>query len=301
MNQKKYKKINLIVILALGIFLLPFKVATASLLEFSALEKVSVNEKFYLDILVDPESQSINSVGASVLFDPELFTYLGFSSKQSSIPVWVEEPKQEKLGTIKFSGVIPGGIERIYDPLNTGQRSIPIVRLFFTGKQEGYGTFTFSDAVVLKNDGLGTTTKLSVKSKSVSVTKGNSLNDTQEDLIDPEPFSIKIIERSIFGRSPRLAVFSSNDEGGGIERYEVSISGGPFKISSSPVPLPYKLFSYEFIVRAYDYSGNFREQKILVSGEKIYGAGGIIVIFILILGFIRYKFYNKKRINNEKI
>ena len=108
-------------------------------------------------------------------------------------------------------------------------------------------------------------------------------------------------ERSVFGRTPRLAVFSSNDEGGGIQRYEVSIAGGVFTESSSPIALPYKFFSYEVVVRAYDYSENFREQKVTVSGEKVYGTGVIVAIFVLVLGFIRYKFYNKNKVKNEKI
>ncbi len=299
MNKNKIKKI--IFILTFSFFVFCTEKAKASSLDFSALEKVSVNQKFYVDILVDPESQSINSIGTSVIFDPSIFSYEGFSSKQSSIPVWVEEPKQKTAGVISFSGVIPGGIDRIYDPLNTNKRAIPVVRLFFVANKEGFGEFTFSDSLVLKNDGLGTKTTISTNKKTVSVTTQDSSVQKISDLVAPEPFSIKIIERSIFGRTPRLAVFSSNDEGGGIKRYEVSIAGGPFVVSSSPVALPYKFFSYEVVVRAYDYSENFREQKVTVSGEKVYGTGVIVVIFVLVLGFIRYKFYNKNKVKNEKI
>jgi hypothetical protein len=173
--------------------------------------------------------------------------------------------------------------------------------VFFVANKEGFGEFTFSDSLVLKNDGLGTKTTISTNKKTVSVTTQDSSVQKISDLVAPEPFSIKIIERSIFGRTPRLAVFSSNDEGGGIKRYEVSIAGGPFVVSSSPVALPYKFFSYEVVVRAYDYSENFREQKVTVSGEKVYGTGVIVVIFVLVLGFIRYKFYNKNKVKNEKI
>lgn len=299
MKQKTFKKH--IFIFALSFFVILVKLANASSLSFSSLEKVSVDEKFYLDILVDPESQSINSIGASVIFDPGVFKYAGFSAKQSSIPVWVEEPKQEKPGVIKFSGVIPGGIDRIYDPLNTDKRSIPVVRLFFTAYKEGVGKFDFFDPIILKNDGLGTATKVFTYAKSISVINLETPNVNIEDVDAPEAFSIKIIERSIFGRTPRLAVFASNDENGGVERYEVSIAGGPFAVASSPVALPYKLFSYEVAVRAYDYSGNFREQKVTVSGEKVYGLGTILLVFIVVLGFIRYKFYNKGKIKNEKI
>lgn len=299
MNNKKFKKS--IIIFLFSFFALLINKTEASSLDFSVSEKVSVNQKFFLDVLVDPESQSINSIGTSVVFDSEIFSYEGFSSKQSSIPVWVEEPKQESRGIIKFSGVIPGGIDRIYDPLNTSKRVIPVVRLFFIANKEGVGEFAFYEPMILKNDGLGTKTSVSVNKKSVSVMAQDSSTQEVPDLVAPEPFSIQIIERSVFGRTPRLAVFSSNDEGGGIQRYEVSVAGGVFVASSSPVPLPYKFFSYEVVVRAYDYSENFREQRVIVSGEKVYGTGIIIGIFAIILGFIRYKFYNKNKVKNEKI
>jgi hypothetical protein len=293
MNNKSLKKINNIIVLFLGAFLFLFTGAYASVISINNPSKVSVGDRVSIDIYLDPENQSINSVESTINFSKDLFDFNGFSNKQSSIPIWVEEPREKDKGAIHFSGVIPGGIERLYDPLNSKNTSIPIVRLFFISKKTGVASFNVGNSLVLKNDGKGTPTEVTTKNASIEIVAKNS-QDNKVVSIDkniPNPFTITIIERSIFGKTPRLAVFSADDDNGAIEHYEVAFGSGAFHVTTSPLPLPYKLFSYTLTIKAYDYSGNVRQQQITVAGDKPYGIGlGILVLIVI---FILYRLYSK--------
>lgn len=268
--------------------------AKASLISIETSSRnVSSGERISVDVLVDPQNQSINSVESIIEFDTSIFSFNGFSLKQSSIPIWVEEPEEKKRGEVHFSGVIPGGIDRLYDPKNSQNTAIPIVRLFFIAKRQGIANFDVGDSLVLRNDGMGTATNVTSKSLSIEVqsNKGEKTNLLAEDNTLPKPFTVNIIERSVFGKTPRLAVFSAEDMEAGIERYEIAVGNTEFKKAESPFALPYRLFPYTLTARAYDYSGNFREQQITVGGEKPYGLGAILILALLCL--LVFRFYRK--------
>ncbi len=290
----QYKRVYLSSILILFGVLVFITNANASILSIQAPTTVSVGQRISVDILVDPENQSINSVEADIIFSPTFFDFNGFSVEQSSIPIWVEKPKEKSKGTIHFSGVIPGGIDRLYDPLSSTNRAIPIVRLYFISKTSGSTDFKIGSSQVLQNDGKGTATALTTKGTNIAIAPnaGKEIPDPiLADTAIPKPFMVNIIERSVFGKTPRLAVFSAEDEQGGIERYEIAIGNTDFQKVESPFPLPYKLFSYSLTARAYDYSGNFREQQVVVPGEKPYGVG--VALIILLLVFIGYRLYSR--------
>lgn len=294
MNKISVKKnIAKYIILVLTSFLVSYLPLQASIVSIKAPATVSTGERLAIDVLVDPQNQSINSIESTINFNPAFFDFNGFSLKQSSIPIWVEEPKEKQKGSIHFSGVIPGGIDRLYDPMNNENTSIPIVRLFFISKKTGSAEFSVTNSLVLQNDGMGTATKVSEKGLSLSIipNKKGETSVLAEDTTVPEPFTVNIIERSVFGKTPRLAVFSAEDKEGGIERYEVAIGDLGFQRVTSPFPLPYKLFPYTLTARAYDYSGNFQEQKIEVGGEKPYGIGAILILIFLSL--LAYRYYRK--------
>jgi hypothetical protein len=258
-----------------------------------------VGERINVDIFINPDKTSINSIQSVVNFSTEYFEFSGFSTKQSTIPVWVQNPKENKKGEISFSGVIPGGLDRLYDPLNSSNNLIPVVRLFFVSKKEGLAKFSIGETLVLKNDGKGTSVDVSTLSFDTKILKNTNTQNTQsssEDKNPPDSFSINIIESSLFGRSPRLAVFSAQDPEGGISRYEVSVGSLGFVKAESPFPLPYRLFAYTLTVRAFDYSENFREQQVTISaGASYIAVVPILIAILLIVGFFHYRFYNRVR------
>jgi hypothetical protein len=128
-SQNKFlNKINLffIVILVFSFFT---KVEAAQV-SIDLPKSVIIGQNISVDVFIDPEKTSINSIQAVIKFSEKHFDFKGFSTKQSTIPVWVENPKEKKPGEISFSGVIPGGLDRLYDPLHSSNSLIPVVRLF---------------------------------------------------------------------------------------------------------------------------------------------------------------------------
>lgn len=283
----------------LVILFIPF-FAFASQLSVKIPTTVSVGDRISVDVFVDPQQVSINSVQSTILFSPEYLSFNGFSAQQSSIPVWVEEPKEKKSGVVSFSGVIPGGLDRLYDPLNTSNHAIPIIRLFFITKKAGTVDFSFGESSVLANDGRGTKTPVTTTAGSVTIVPTASgsvpISALTSDTNPPLPFVITIINQSLFGKTPRLAVFTANDKEGGIDHYEVRVGDLGFVKGISPFPLPYRLFSYDLTVRAFDYSGNMQEQTITVPAESSLLVDiPLLILVVLILGFFTYRFYNRVR------
>ncbi len=299
MNTRSvYKKIGGSII-AITIWFLPL-VVHASVLSISAPTMTSVGERISVDIYIDPEQTTINSVASSLQFSSNL-SFNGFSAQQSSIPIWIESPAEKTTGVISFSGVVPGGLERLYDPLHPNNHAIPLVRLFFISKAAGTAAFTFgADSSVLRNDGKGTPTLVTTIPATSTVTDNVKKSNTtllDQDTTRPEPFTITVIDRSLFGRTPRLAIFTANDAEGGIEHYEVRVGTLGFVRATSPFVIPYRLFSFPLTVRAIDYSGNIQEQQITVPAEDGHIAEDLLlIVVVLLLGFFGYRFYNKRKI-----
>ncbi len=302
MQQYKIKKNRRVLALAtivLAYFcFLSSHIAYAATLSTETPKMISAGERITVDVVVDPQSENINSIEATVLFDSNFFVFNGFSAKQSSIPIWVQEPKESSAGAVHFSGVIPGGLERLYDPLHANNKFIPVVRLFFISKQPGESVFFIKNALILKNDGKGTAVQTTTMSTPVTIAAAASQTEKQVlegDTHPPDPFTVSLVDRSLFGKTPRLAVFSAEDFEGGIDHYEVRVGELPFERATSPFSLPYRLFSYTLSVRAFDFSGNVRQQDVTISGEKPYGLGiaiGLLLVFILV---VRYRFYYRVR------
>lgn len=293
------KRLFFIPLVLLCIVVLLPKASFAATIGVQTQPKQGVGERVVVDVVIDPQGESINSIESTIIFSPEYLTFNGFSAKQSSIPIWVEEPKEKTSGVIHFSGVIPGGLERMYDPMNTNNKTIPVVRLFFISKKVGTTTFRVGESSVLRNDGKGSAVSVTTTSTALTLLAVAGREVTaplSQDTTAPEPFTISIIERSLFGKTPRLAVFSAEDTEGGIEHYEMAVGNLASHTVTSPAALPYRLFAYILTVKAYDFSGNVREEQVTVAGEKSYGLGIGLVLFIALLLTIRYRIYKRKTI-----
>lgn len=281
-NMKKY-------IITIIIFLFSVSYTDAAVLSFGTdLNTFETGVKVPVDILLDTEGESINSIDLDVDFSNEV-EFVGYDSKLSLIPLWISIPKISSPNVVNFSGVIPGGIDRTYDAENPNEKSLKIVRLFFIPKSTGVANFDISKAIVLKNDGLGTSVNTKSIPKKITIKKGVETKNIDNQ--PPLPFVVTIVKKSIFAKTPRLAVFDAEDIDSGIKNYEISINGSKPKVAISPYPLPYQLFSYTLSVTAYDYFGNSIEQKITVPGEE---TNGIVTISILALVFMVIYRYKKK-------
>ncbi len=245
-----------------------------------------------VDVMLDPEAESINSADVTLSFPSNLLTFSGYSASDSIIPIWIQSPRQDQAGKIHFSGIIPGGVDRLYDPEHPENKNIRLVRLLFSVGASGIGTVDYDSAILLKNDGRGTNADVTTKGTTLTiadamVTLPTARNNNQV----PEPFTITILPRSIFGKTPMLAVFSATGGDGGVQRYEGRFNSRAFTSIESPYAIPRHIFEGTLTVRAYDFDGDYREQTVSVPGVPM-----VTLIFwgVLLAGVMLFYIYKKK-------
>lgn len=264
----------------------------AAEVSFGVDQEVKVNDVFELDIKLNTDKQVVNSIDFVVDYDESFFTFLGYKDHNSLVKLWLESPREEN-GKIYFTGIIPGGASRIYDSNKSFQEGVLLVTLNFKANKSGSSTFIFDKTYILKNDGLGTTLDHTNKSLPISVFDIKSFDTTEvkeeilkQDENPPLPFEISFIESTLFGQTPRMIIFSTNDLDSGIKEYRIKNKNGEWEIVKSPHSISKNLFDYDISIRAYDFYDNYQESSIEIPGFIPFVYVVLFVLFILILSGI---------------
>ena len=253
----------------------------------------SLQQQGTVTVLLSPEGEIINSFDITIHFPSDILSFDGYVD-HGVVPIWVQKPAVTEKGVLQLAGVIPGGIVRAYDPNHPDRDALSIVSLRFSSSQEiiSEGTITVSSATLLRNDGKGSVVATSVESATIQTAPIQHSSNT--DTVAPTTPVLSLIEKSKFGRTPRMLAFTSSDEESGIEYYEVSSNGHSFLKTESPFPLPKRLFSYTVTVRAFDFAGNSAEKSIQIQETPLLG-----IVLLLILGgagIVMYKRSRKRRL-----
>ena len=141
---------------------------------------VSINEGENLEVIVNADTDGvlINSVELIVEYNQDLLSFAGYSDDNAIVKLWINPPYAEK-GKIYLSGIIPGGVPGLYDAKKNELSPIPVVRLFFSTKDEGEAKFSFIFSKILKHDGFGTPL-LHEELGSLVTIKNNPNNDIEK-------------------------------------------------------------------------------------------------------------------------
>lgn len=253
---------------------------------------VDVKETFSVLIKADTDEVSINSIRVVLSYDKDLLVFSGYK-EDGLVKLWVDPPREES-GKIYLGGIIPGGVAGVYDPKKEDLGDIPIVRLLFIGKVTGRADLSISESLLLKNDGLGS--ELAHTQKGATLTIRENPSPEEEKIADqnpPLPFTVEVVESSLFSRTPTLLVFQASDVDSGIKSYEIKVGASNWQKAESPAPVSRGIFSREVTVRAYDFYGNFQEAGIIVPG--IFSTKLLLTILFLILsGILGYKVLKSK-------
>lgn len=152
-------------ILLLSIIIFP-SISLAAELFFSSPRETKAGENLELVITLDTGGEFINSIELVINYDNDLLSFDGYSDENSIIKLYIDPPHSEqkergvKTEKIYLSGIIPGGVQGLYDPNRESKTSelspLPLVHLFFRTKKDGNAKFSFENSKILKNDGLGT-------------------------------------------------------------------------------------------------------------------------------------------------
>jgi len=160
--------------------------ALAATLSFSpSPASVSAGNIVSVKVVVNTSGEAINNAEATIQFPSDLLEVVSVSKSSSVFSLWVEEPIFSNLsGTVKFNGGVA-------NPGFNGSNG-SIVSITFKAKASGTASILFSDAVVRKNDGLGTDILTSKNSGVVQIRASEVIDvpvvpDNTERAIPPKP------------------------------------------------------------------------------------------------------------------
>ncbi len=263
-----------------------------------------------VDLKIDTEGQSINTIEGYLRFSKDIFALEKISDGSSIISFWVKKP-EDGAGNIAFAGVIPGGY--------LGQDGL-LMRIFLKPKKEGYGTLEAEpNSKVFLNDGLGTEAGLKFTATSFNIIEPGAavpivpktpkpptiIVDTEA----PEAFSPQIARDPNIFDGKWFFVFATQDKNSGIDRYEIQETKGKQPISDNwtAAESPYrltdqKLYSYIF-VKAVDKTGNERIAMLAPTFAPWYKkpivniiVGTSILIVVLLVRWLWKLLRQKKRL-----
>ncbi|HWA32264.1 MAG TPA: cohesin domain-containing protein [Candidatus Paceibacterota bacterium] len=242
----------------------PSRAEGEAALSISVPASARTGETFTAGVFLDTGGTIINSADVSIAYPADLLSFEGYQEDDSLIKIWLKNPTASD-GVISFAGIIPGGVAGVYDADKSGLSQLPLVSLLFKPTREGQAELSFKNSQILKNDGEGTELPHSEKGAEVAIVSGTP-GQAESDGTPPDNFEITYLGSSFFSRTPSMILFYTKDQGSGIKNYEMRVGGGAWIPANNPEPVERSLFPEYVTVRAYDYSGNFKDSSIRIPG-----------------------------------
>lgn len=272
--------------------------AQASSVYIVAPKDINNDKPFSVSVEIDTENVSINSFDIAIVYPRDLVSFSGYKEDGSIKKIWITQPT-EIDGTIHLSGIIPGGVDGMYDPDKVGLQPIPIINLLFSAKNSGKGLFGIINSEILKNDGIGS--PLIHENRDASFVVPNSIvflsnNEyyKSDDVEPPLPIQVEYIPAGIFSKTPSMIWFSTTDIGTGVKKYQLRIRGGSWKDITSPFPIQKAIFKRDLVIRAVDFNDNVRETKIeepgLLSMNQVF-----LILFLSLCCYSLFFMVKRKR------
>lgn len=250
-------------------------------------DQITISESVRVDVFIDSENEQINTIAGTLAVDSAIVEVDKILIGNSMVTFWVDQPTiTPQSGTIVFSGVVPGGI--------TTEKGY-LFSVIMTGKKSGELPISIVSPTVLLHDGNGTKVNTVVKNITIPVVSGGVSNQKSYAVIDtvaPEPFEITRTRDSALFDNTWFIVFTAQDKGSGIDRYEICESLISKCIQEkSPYQLSRQSNWYFITVRAFDNQDNMQVAFLVSKNIKITIAS-VIILGILVMIYV---FFIKKR------
>jgi hypothetical protein len=261
-------------------------------------------DEFLASVFLNTSGEAIDAIQADISF-PSSLDLKEIRTGNSIINFWVAQPKLIQPGMVSLSGIITGGY--------TGTTG-PIASLVFFAKAPGTGSIIFDNtSKVLLDDGKGTQAALKTSSYKFSVSKtvGAPVQSTVqpvEDVVPPEGFTPQVVQNSTMFGGMYFLVFATQDQGSGIDHYEVyetknqtkNLTNVKWKIAESPYILQDQSLHSFIYIKAVDLSGNGRIESVgpryHTEWYKIWWIWFIVIILIIVIIYLIQKFILKGKI-----
>ena len=281
------------------ILMIAWPTQAAELFLQSNIDALPIGYNMEVGLFINTEAKNINALEGELILPSHLLAVDKIKINNSIINFWVEKPEL-KNNKIKFSGIIPGGYNG-----TDGQ----VLALVLRSISEGQGLIVMDDIVVLLNDGQGTEIDTNLINLPITVSQSVDAPEmilTEEDNDPPETFQPLIDKIPAIGSDNYLLIFTTQDKGSGIDRYEVKEGWRSWKIATSPYILKNQKLNSKIFIKAIDEAGN---ERVITITTPEYGLSyknisffAIIILVILILYIAQNKNINvfKNKSKNKK-
>ena len=290
--KKKFIKIFILFIF-LNLFLIN-KVFASTLILDTPKSSVGVGEQFYVDLMLDANGESINTVKGSLSFTDNI-SLLRVEDNKSIVSLWLEKPNLSN-GIINFTGLIPNGFNGVIDPFNPDNKLPGLVtRLVFEAEKPGSVNFSTTPFNLNLNDGLGT----EVIDPSVYLTLNVDNIDNKLEFNDmgnglPELEAYVTRDPNMYNNKYVL-IFKAFDKESGIKNVIIKEGWNNWVEVTSPYVLKDQSRHSDISLQAISNSG----ASIVVDINKApYNWGYLIIISLLIVTIfflICFRFYSRRK------
>ncbi len=278
-----------LILTSLLICLVPIK-SKAVVIFTEKIAPLNQNDTVLIKFMIDTESTEINSLEGTIeINDPTSIQNINLGG--SIFNLWPNKPSLNiTKKEITFVGGATSGV--------TGTS----LRLFTLAvKPEKIQTLSFQtkSIVAYKNDGQGTSIKLSNKPIKMSVLKpGEQTVDSLKNLIEkdkktPEPFEINLGYDDSVNEGQYFISFVTTDKDSGISHYEVTEGDFPTVRSGQTYILRDQTLKSKIKVVAIDNAGN-TELAVLNNKLNFSWTKTILAVLVLILIKISFQFFRRK-------
>jgi hypothetical protein len=285
--MKKNFVIKLFIIFSI-VFFFENSVFASSLSLDVAKSSFQEGEVFVVDISLNTEGESINTIEGGLKYDASLINAEAVNIGSSFVSLWMSKPDVKSEGIIRFSGIIPGGIVT-----SEGE----LFKVVFKTKKIGKADIFLENVNLFLNNGIGTIISPKIKNVNININKGKS-TDTISDVVlsdkeSPEKFVItRTKDQSIYDNKWFIA-FNAVDKGLGVDHYRVC-EFYKCMTGESPFILWNQTPFYRIVVSAYDMNGNYTSSTLTSPYLVLLLLALILIIFILFVFFYRrYLFSNR--------
>ena len=272
----------------------PFSSASTLALESNKTD-LHVGDVFYVDVVLDTLSETINAVDVTVGFPSNLISFVKAEETNSFISLWIQKPLLRTPATVEFSGIAPGGRKGV---------DLQVIRLYFETKQEGQDLLVLEKSVLLLHDGTGTQGVVETSGIHIAITAGERLY-TEVSYIDtepPEPFTpVRVRDADIFDGAYFL-VFETQDKNSGIAKYRVKEGFfGRYTDAVSPYRLQHQEDDMDVYIQAIDRADNKTVARLYPQSGYV-SFGQVPVVFSILIVFISLclLFFLYRRVRGKK-
>lgn len=292
--MKKFKKI-IFIALILILWIIPARSFAVSFNLFTKSNNYQQGSEFYVDVLVDPQGQSINGIDGEISITSS--SVLRIEDGGSVVKNWISRPSATIKGdttSIVFSGITPNGFGGY---ANSNKKEGLVFRIVLKPQKNGQINLILKNLLVTKNDGEGTS--IDVKGKSLTINISNSGTNEKYASIDTErpEVNYEIVNDQNLFEGKKSLVFSVIDSKSGFKNAYVKEGTKDFVLADSPYLLEDQSLRGIILLKVTDNAGNETLVTIRPTLYAYLPINSLSILALIVLVCVAIMFYIKNKKN----